>query len=89
MGTRDILEKQYLRNNERFADAFNYYIYKGNQVINPNDLKEVDTEEIAVPYGNDAKEPVQRIRDVAKTWEILHAMADNKAIYRFSCGSSE
>ena len=29
MGKRDILEKQYLRNNERFADAFNYYIYKG------------------------------------------------------------
>ena len=81
MGKRDILEKQYLRDNKRFADAFNFFIYKGEQVINPDDLKEVGTEEIAVPYGNDAKEPVQRIRDVAKTWEIIHAMADSKAIY--------
>ncbi len=44
-------------------------------------VKEIATEELIVPYGNDAKEPVQRIRDVAKTWEILHAMADRKAIY--------
>ncbi len=81
MGERDILEKKYLQNSKRFADAFNYYIYKGKQVINPDDLKEIGTEELAVPYGNNAKEPVQRIRDVAKTWEILHAMADYKAIY--------
>ena len=81
MGERDILEKQYLQDSERFADAFNYYIYKGKQVINPDDLKEIGTDELAVPYGNNAKEPVQRIRDVAKTWEILSAMADQKAIY--------
>ena len=63
MGERDILEKQYLQDSERFADAFNYYIYKGKQVINPDDLKEIGTDELAVPYGNNANEPVQRIRD--------------------------
>ena len=35
MGVRDKLEKQYLCNNDRFADAFNYYVYKGRQVVDP------------------------------------------------------
>ena len=81
MGEKDILEKKYLQNNERFADAFNYFIYEGKQIINPGSLKDVDSVEIAVPYGNNAREPIQRIRDLSKTWEIIRAASDSRAIY--------
>lgn len=87
MGARDKLEKQYLRNNERFADAFNYFLYGGEQVIDPSKLTEIDSTEIAVPYGSAdgkgkrAKTPIQRFRDQAKTWEVLRAMEDSRAIY--------
>lgn len=96
MGARDKLEKKYLRNNDRFADAFNYFIYEGRQVVDPKKLKEIDSTEIVVPYGKNverksgrsvknglerAKAPTQRFRDEIKTWEVLQAMADDKKIY--------
>lgn len=93
MGVRDKLEKQYLCNNDRFADAFNYYVYKGRQVVDPKKLKEIDSTEIVVPYGKiveekrgkrglgQAKAPTQRFRDEIKVWEVLHAMADDKKVY--------
>ena len=56
MGVRDKLEKQYLCNNDRFADAFNYYVYKGRQVVDPKKLKEIDSTEIVVPYGKIVEE---------------------------------
>lgn len=57
-----------MRNPVIFADAFNKYLYHGRQVIKPELLKELDTTEIAVPYGNgNTGVPVQRYRDVLKT----------------------
>lgn len=57
-----------MRNPTIFADAFNKFLYHGRQVINPGDLMELDTTEIAVPYGSDgAGVPEQRYRDVQKT----------------------
>ncbi len=51
-----------MRQNEIFADAFNYFVYDGEQVIHPESLKELDTREIDVPYGgeNGACQPVQK-----------------------------
>ena len=70
--------KQYLSNPVFFADAFNYLLYDGEQVIKPGELQELDTTELSVPYGNDAKVPVQRYRDILKLW---NAMMDENAIY--------
>ena len=82
MGLRDTLEKQYLRSNKRFADAFNYFLYDGEQVVDPDKLHEIDSTEIAMPYGKDgAKSPVQRFRDQIRTWEVLQAMADDRTVY--------
>ena len=81
MGLRGTLEKQYLRSNKRFADAFNYFLYDGEQVVDPDKLHEIDSTEIAMPYGKDgAKSPVQRFRDQIRTWEVLQ-MADDRTIY--------
>lgn len=54
MGAADTVTKAYMRENTIFADAFNYLIYGGRRVIDPNSLKELDTTEIALPFGADA-----------------------------------
>ena len=55
MGRIDTETKAFMSNPSRFADAFNYLIYGGKPVIDPNELKPLDTTEIAIPYGNDAE----------------------------------
>ena len=70
--------KQYLSNPVFFADAFNYLLYDGEQVIKPEELQELDTTELTVPYGNNARAPVQKYRDLLKMW---NAMMDENAIY--------
>ena len=47
-------------------------------VIKADELKELDTTMIAVPFGNGIKAPVQKYRDLFKLWK---AMADDNAIY--------
>ncbi len=61
-----------------FADAFNFLLYGGEEVIKADELKELDTTELTVPYGNNARVPVQKYRDLLKIW---NAMMDNNAIY--------
>lgn len=78
MGAIDTEGKQYFSNPVFFADAFNYLLYDGEQVINPEELRELDTTELTVPYGNNARFPVQKYRDLLKLW---NAMMDENAIY--------
>ncbi len=78
MGTIDAEGKQYLSNRVFFADAFNYLLYDGEQVIKPEELRELDTTELTVPYGNNVRVPVQKYRDLLKLW---NAMMDENAIY--------
>lgn len=51
LGRKDTATAVYMRQNEIFADAFNYFIYGGEQVIAPECLEEMDTREVEVPYG--------------------------------------
>ena len=44
----DTVLKNYWNNNEQFADLFNAVLFKEKQVILPNELEEVDTEESSV-----------------------------------------
>lgn len=79
MGKADIVTKEYLKNTEVFADLFNLYLYQGDQIILPQNLQEIDTAMLAVPYGaEDAGVPVQRYRDGLK---ILAGMTDGSAAY--------
>ena len=78
MGALDIEGKRYLSDNRRFADAFNYLLHDGNPVINPDDLQDVDASQIAVPYGNGARLPMEKYRDLFK---FLDAKTDGKLIY--------
>ena len=79
MGNIDAVTKDYLSQNDVFADAFNFMLYDGENVIKPESLHELDTAEIMVPYGTDkAGEPVQKYRDVLKAAVGMH---DEKAAY--------
>ena len=53
MSNVDALSKRYMSHNEIFADAFNFLIYGGEQVIKPEQLSPLDTTEIEIPYGSD------------------------------------
>lgn len=78
MGKIDTVTKKYLSKNTIFADAFNFYVYNGEQVIKAEELKEMDTTEIILPYGENLSEPVQKFRDVLKYW---NCKKDEEAIY--------
>lgn len=79
MGKLDILAKEYMKQPSVFADVFNQFLYHGKQIIVPDRLVELDTVEIAVPYGADkASVPEQRYRDAAK---MLMTMTDGIAAY--------
>ncbi len=63
----DALTKEYLSNNEIFADVFNYLIYDGQQKILPENLIERDTSEITLPLGKRGElATIQKFRDILK-----------------------
>ena len=79
MGKIDTITKEYMENPVIFADAFNQFLYHGDQRIDPARLTELNTTGIVVPYGADgASVPEQKYRDVLK---LLHAMTDGDAAY--------
>ena len=78
MGKIDTVTKDYMKNNAVFADAFNYFVYGGEQVVRPEDLQELDTTEIAVPFGNGDEAAVQKFRDLLKAAAL---MVDGNAAY--------
>ena len=83
MGMADTVTKQYMRENEVFADAFNFLLYNGETVIRPEKLKELDTTEPAIPFaindkGKQQAQAVQKYRDILKTATV---MTDDTAAY--------
>ena len=79
MGKTDIVTKDYISDNNIFADAFNYLLYGGRQVIEPDELREMDTELVSVPYGRDSTEaPIQRYRDKLK---YVTMRQDDRSVY--------
>lgn len=79
MADKDAKTKEYMSDNERFADVFNYFIYDGEQVIDSANLHELDTAVISLPYGEEGvSDSIQKYRDVLK---YLSAMYDERAAY--------
>ena len=78
MGKIDTVTKDYMRKNTVFADACNYFIYGGRQIVDPDKLQELDTTEIAVPFGSEDEDFVQKYRDLLKTAAV---MMDDEATY--------
>ena len=67
MGRTDTITKSYMRDPEVFADAFNCFMYDGNQVIRPDALHELDTTGLTVlSDDNGRKFGKQTYRDILK-----------------------
>jgi len=79
LSDKDSVSKKYLQDKDRFADLFNFYLYDGQQVIQPEQLREMDTTAITLPYGQDGKvSSVQKQRDIIK---VVSAMTDGHCDY--------
>ncbi len=70
MGKKDILAKQYLAQNEIFADVFNYFLFDGELVIKPEDLEEQDPTELVAVKKMNKLFTNQKMRDVLKQCNI-------------------
>ena len=72
MGEKDTITKNYMQDKTIFADAFNFLLYDGKQVIKPEQLKPVDTASLVLPYGDDGKViSLQKFRDVLKVATLM------------------
>lgn len=79
MAKIDAITKAYIRKNEVFADAFNYFMYNGVQKILPDQLKELDSTEIAILLNEKntsdkevfQPETIQKYRDHLKSAAIM------------------
>ena len=81
MSKKDTVTKAFMRENTVFADAFNYLIFNGKKVIQPERLQKLDTTELVqlIAKGkNNKNESVQKYRDILKAAVI---MEDENADY--------
>lgn len=62
----DVVLKNYWSNNEQFADLFNAVLFQGRQLILPEELEDVDTEESSVLQHRDYAESIRSSRDIIK-----------------------
>ena len=67
MSTIDTVTKEFISDNEVFADVVNFLVFDGEKVVMPDSLVEMDSTSVIVPYGTDnSGTPVQKERDVVK-----------------------
>jgi hypothetical protein len=78
MGNIDTATRDYIRDKSVFADAFNFYVYGGEQVIKPEMLRQIDTAEIGIFEENENLKFLQRFRDGLN---LCSMMQDENAAY--------
>ena len=78
MGKQNTITKDYMSVPEHFADCFNYYLFNGEQIIKPANLKPLDPTELAIIPEDSTDETVEKIRDLLKKCIV---MQDHKATY--------
>ena len=78
MGKKDTITKEYMSEPEYFADAFNYFMFDGMQMIDKKNLSVMDAAELGLIFAEENKEIIQKVRDVLKECVI---MEDEKSFY--------
>ena len=68
---QDTILKNFWKNNDRFADLFNTFLFNGEEILKPDDITEVDTDVSSMLKFNGHAETVQKILDVVKKKETL------------------
>lgn len=71
MGKLDVQTREYVQDNQVFADICNYMLFQGEQVIQPDQLREKDPVELILPFQNEnITIPIQKFRDLLKKISI-------------------
>lgn len=70
----DTVLKNYWSDNGQFADFFNAVLFGGEQVISPDELEDIDTEESSVMEHRDYAESIKASRDSIKICKNLPHM---------------
>lgn len=84
MGKFDSETIEYVKRPEVFADLFNVMMYGGDAIIKPENLRELDTKAIVLPFGKDGVIlPENKSRDVLKQMVL---MEDGKVAYAVVLG---
>ena len=90
MGTVNTATRQFMMKNEIAADVFNFLLYDGQQIIQPENLTELDTAAADFPYalqfsdGHDHSsariegQPLEKYRDILKQ---LTLKTDGETVY--------
>jgi hypothetical protein len=76
----EVVVSNYWNNNEQFADLFNAVLFDGEQVIKPDELEDVDTNESSIMENNDYAESLKASRDNAKVHKKSTAYSVELAI---------
>ena len=71
MGKKDTVTKNYMSEPLYFADAFNFYLFNGEQLIKANELCEKDSTELGSIFSGEDEEIIQKERDVLKQCVIM------------------
>ncbi|MBR4588816.1 MAG: Rpn family recombination-promoting nuclease/putative transposase [Lachnospiraceae bacterium] len=72
MSNKDGAAKELMNDSRLFADVFNYFLYNGKQVIDPDELRALDTTQVVVPYENEKELIIlQRFRDKFKSAVVM------------------
>ena len=74
MGKINDITKKYMKQNDRFADVCNYYLFNGESVIMADELEEKDITELGLFEGDKNKvTSIQKLRDVLKRCVVKSA----------------
>lgn len=68
MGKKDNVEKEYLKQKEEFADVINLALGQGQKLVSPEDIFELDSNELVTILSKDKNESesIQKYRDVIR-----------------------
>lgn len=66
MGKKDVVSRDYMSDNNHFADAFNYSVGGGKLIVKPEELTDVDVVEDAAIDTDKYLFTSKKIRDNAK-----------------------
>jgi len=80
MSIKDSITKEYMKDKATFADAFNFFLYSGSQIIDPGRLSTLDINSAVALRGKNKQIAtlLEKERDVLKSAEI---MTDGNAVY--------
>lgn len=70
MGKRDLAGKIWLSDRKRYADLFNGTVFRGKQIVRPEDLELINSEaDVILTDKNGKNKGIQRYRDIVMNWK--------------------